>query len=91
VLKASYHVSQSRYTNSQHFMGNHVITVDDADHAHGVVYAFVHQELQSWYFTEWENKPVGPHKMRYPGRPPTDATLPDAWPSWAQFWSQHPS
>jgi hypothetical protein len=120
ALRDSYHVSQSRYTCSQHFMGNHVIDIDDDDHAHGVVYAFVHQELgdhwtvaamqywdkyervdgrwlfaerrpQSWYFTEWENKPVGPHKMRFPGQPATDASLPAAWPSWDEFWSQHPT
>jgi hypothetical protein len=117
ALAASYRQSQRRYTNSQHFMCNHVIDVDDDDHAHGVVYALVHQELgehwtvaamqywdryervggvwlfaerrpQAWYFTEWEHKPVGPHKMRHPGRTPVDASLPEAWPSWGRFWAE---
>jgi hypothetical protein len=45
VLRAAYRASQSRYSQSQHFMCNHVIDLDDGDHARGIVYALVHQEL----------------------------------------------
>lgn len=44
-LRRYYNQSQRRYTNSQHVVCNHVIDLDDADHAHGVVYSIVHQEL----------------------------------------------
>jgi ketosteroid isomerase-like protein len=45
ALRTAYRGSQSRYSQSQHFMCNHVIDLDDADHAHGTVHALVYQEL----------------------------------------------
>jgi ketosteroid isomerase-like protein len=45
ALRTAYRASQSRYSQSQHFMCNHVIDIDDTDHASGVVYGLVHQEL----------------------------------------------
>ncbi len=117
ALKASYNVTQRRYTNSQHFVGNHVIEIDDDSHAHGAVYCRVEQELDdkwtitqmhyqdryerhggrwyfaerrtaSWYFTEWNEPPAGPRKLRYPDRPHEEASIPRAWPSWDKFWKQ---
>jgi hypothetical protein len=116
ALRGYYNESQRRYSNSQHFMCNHVVDVLDEDHATGVVYAYVEQELgdkwtvlalqywdtyerqgdrwlfaerraKPWYFTEWDEKPTGPMKMRFPDRPHGEAPLPQAWPTWDKFWS----
>ena len=49
TLRDYYNRSQRRYSNSQHIVCNHVIDIDDEDHAHGVVYCIVHQELdETW-------------------------------------------
>ena len=45
ALWNSYQISQRRYTCSMHFIGNHVIEIDDDNHAHGIVYCSVEQEL----------------------------------------------
>ena len=119
ALYDSYQISQRRYTCSMHFIGNHVIEMDDADHAHGIVYCSVEQELlphwtvtaiQYWdkyerigdrwlfaerrgmslYTTTWDSAPVGPLRNRPPGRPPSDGSLPYAYPTWEQFWSNPP-
>jgi hypothetical protein len=95
-LRRSYMLSQSQYTNSQHFVLNHRIELDDDNHAHGVQYGLVEQEIEDrlwticatiyndkyervdgrwlfaerrgtpWYFTAWNDPPVGPNKLRWP-------------------------
>ncbi len=116
-LRESFNVSQRRYSNSQHFVCNHVIDLDDEEHAHGVVYSRVEQELgdtwlvmnmqywdryerkdgrwyfaerkgMPWYYTDWDQKPTGPTKMRFIDRPRQEAPLPTAWPTWGEFWSR---
>lgn len=95
-LRRSYFLSQSQYTNSQHFVLNHRIEVDDETHAHGLQYGLVEQEIDDriwticattytdryervdgtwmfaerrgrpWYFTSWNEPPVGPEKLKWP-------------------------
>lgn len=50
ALQESYIATQSQYTGSQHYMCNHQIDLDDATHAHGIVYAIVRQEREGKYF-----------------------------------------
>jgi ketosteroid isomerase-like protein len=41
-----------------------------------------------WYGTDALHSPVGDLKDRWPGRPPATAALPDAWPTWSEFWGK---
>jgi hypothetical protein len=45
ALWRRYNATQRAYSNSQHFIFQHVIDVDDEDHAHGIVYARCEQEI----------------------------------------------
>lgn len=51
ALKAWYTRTMSRHQASCHFIGNHMIDFDDADHAHGIVYC--HDELDHPDDGEW--------------------------------------
>jgi ketosteroid isomerase-like protein len=117
ALRARYNVTQRGYTNSLHTIHQHIIDLDDQDHAHGIVYARCEQEIEDhtwtltafqywdryervedrwliaerrampWYFTPWQEPPVGARKMRWIDRPHEEAGLPHAWPSWGRFWA----
>jgi len=43
-----------------------------------------------WYESDITDPPVGPQKMRWPGRPRHDGSLHDAFPSWREFWKADP-
>ncbi|KUI21601.1 hypothetical protein AU193_13630 [Mycobacterium sp. GA-1285] len=43
-----------------------------------------------WYESDITDPPVGPQKMRWPGRPRHDGNLHDAFPSWQDFWNADP-
>lgn len=43
-----------------------------------------------WYECDITDPPVGPHKMRFPGRDRHDGNLHDAFPSWREFWEAAP-
>jgi hypothetical protein len=108
---------RTQFTGTAHVTGNHLIELEDADHARGVVYSRNEHETGDawicmtmmywdryervngrwlfrrrlplyWYACDWNERPTGPHKMRWPDRPPYDGGLPDFWPSWAEFWSR---
>lgn len=51
-LKAWFTNAMRHPRASVHFVGNHVIDFDDADHAHGVVYC--HDELELPSLGEWQ-------------------------------------
>jgi hypothetical protein len=51
ALRAWFVQSLSRFRTSVHFVGNHVIDFDDADHAHGIVYC--RDELDFPDLGEW--------------------------------------
>lgn len=40
-----------------------------------------------WYATDLNAPPIGPQKMRWPGRDPYEGGYADFWPSWEAFWS----
>ncbi|HKK52915.1 MAG TPA: nuclear transport factor 2 family protein [Myxococcota bacterium] len=40
-----------------------------------------------WYATDLNAPPIGPQKMRWPGREPYEGGYADFWPSWEAFWS----
>lgn len=40
-----------------------------------------------WYATDLNRPPVGPRKMRWPGRDPYDGGFHDLFPSWQAFWA----
>jgi ketosteroid isomerase-like protein len=117
ALYARYNMTQRAYSNSQHFVHQQIIDLDDEDHAHGIVYAHCEQEIEDhtwtlctsqywdkyervrgrwlfaerrgvpWYFTPWQEPPVGARKMRWIDRPHEEAGLPHCWPSWHRFWA----
>ncbi|HEY2565628.1 MAG TPA: nuclear transport factor 2 family protein [Acidimicrobiales bacterium] len=51
ALKRWYTATMSTPKASCHFVGNHVVDFDDADHAHGIVYC--HDELEQPERGEW--------------------------------------
>jgi hypothetical protein len=121
ALFRRYNHTQRQYSNSQHFVHQHIIDLDDESHAHGIVYAHCEQEIGEdywtlctsqywdkyerlggrwlfaerrgapWYFTPWNEAPVGSRKMRWPEREHEVATLPGCWPSWDRFWARGPA
>ena len=52
ALRRWFTTTMSRMKTSVHFVGNHIIDFDDADHAHGIVYC--RDELERPKTTEWE-------------------------------------
>jgi ketosteroid isomerase-like protein len=51
ALKARYNRTQRQYSNSQHFIHQHIIDIDDEEHAHGIVYARCEQEIGDDVYT----------------------------------------
>lgn len=43
-----------------------------------------------WYESDITDPPLGPQKMRWPGRPRHDGNLQQEFPSWQDFWSADP-
>lgn len=41
-----------------------------------------------WYATDLNKPPIGPGKMRWPGREPYDGGFHDLFPSWREFWAR---
>ena len=41
-----------------------------------------------WYATDLNRPPLGPHKMRWPGREPYEGGYHDYFPSWKAFWAR---
>ncbi len=108
-----------RFTTSIHFVCNHVIDIQDADRATGVVYTRAEHEMRGewivlalqywdtyerrdgrwyfqrrrpmpWYAVDVAGRANGPIKMRWPDMPHATAPLPDAWPTWDEFWKDQP-
>ena len=52
ALKGWFTNTMRRMRTSVHFIGNHIIDFDDADHAHGIVYC--RDELEQTSTEEWE-------------------------------------
>ena len=52
ALKRWFTETMSRMKTSVHFIGNHIVDFDDADHAHGIVYC--RDELEQPETKEWE-------------------------------------
>jgi hypothetical protein len=44
-----------------------------------------------WYATDLNKPPLGPRKMRWPGREPYEGAWHELWPSWKQFWAHRPA
>jgi ketosteroid isomerase-like protein len=50
ALRAFYDHTLHSFSSSMHFVGNHVIEIDDTDHAHGAVYCRAdHQAPDHWF------------------------------------------
>lgn len=43
-----------------------------------------------WYASDLNHPPLGPQKMRWPGRERYAGTWHDLWPSWKHFWAKPP-
>ena len=41
-----------------------------------------------WYATDLNRPPLGPRKMRWPGREPYEGGWADFFPSYREFWSE---
>lgn len=41
-----------------------------------------------WYATDLNKPPIGPRKMRWPGREPYDGGFHELFPSWQAFWAR---
>ena len=52
ALKGWFTNTMRRMRTSVHFIGNHIVDFDDADHAHGIVYC--RDELEQTSTQEWE-------------------------------------
>lgn len=108
----------TNFKTSIHFVGNHIIDFDDADHARGVVYCrdeldrgtddwgvgfiqywdtyerrngiwcFVRRVLHRWYMVDAQERPGHGAGLDVEGPGMTTRKLPDAWPSWGQFWDE---
>ncbi len=107
-------MSESR--TSIHFIGNHVIDFDDADHAHGIVYChdelerpgsghwewgklqywdsyvrmdgewcFERRRFHRWYIVDALERPAHGAGVG-DGDALTTTQLPEAFPSWGEFW-----
>jgi hypothetical protein len=108
-----------RIGTSIHFVGNHVIDFEDADHASGVVYCrdeierpdgwdvgyiqywdryerrgglwyFVRRKLFRWFMVDALTRPSQGAGVGSGDEALTTGLLPDAWPSWNQFWARRP-
>lgn len=106
------------FKSSCHFVGNHIIDFDDADHARGTVYChdeldrpdagkwnqgqlqywdtyrrdggewyFVRRKFHRLYITDWLNRPEHGAGNRPGEEALTSHQLPEAYPSWAEFWA----
>jgi hypothetical protein len=51
---------------------------------------FVKRTPLFWYESDITDPPIGAHKMRWPGIPPHDGGLHNAFPSWQTFWEAEP-
>jgi len=51
---------------------------------------FWSRKMRPWYVVDVLDRPTGPDKIRFPMtdvfRSSTKALIPDAWPTWHQFW-----
>jgi hypothetical protein len=119
ALKRWFTTVMSGPRSTCHFVGNHVVDFDDADHARGIVYChdeldragqggWVHGQLQYWdtyrrvdgewcferrkflrlYLTDWLSPPLhGEGTFGGPGSL-VGEKLPEAYPSWNEFWTR---
>lgn len=107
----------SRPRASIHFVGNHIIDFDDADHARGVVYCrdeleeaggdgwevgtlqywdsyvrvngewcFERRRFHRWYLVDALERPA--LGTGVDDSPLSTTRLPDAFPSWSEFWKR---
>ena len=44
-----------------------------------------------WYASDLNKPPVGPRKIRWPGRDNYEGAFHDLWPSWKAFWDSPPA
>jgi hypothetical protein len=117
ALKRWYTRTMSHPRSSCHFVGNHVVDFEDADHATGIVYChdeldhpdegtWVQGQLQYWdtyrrvdgewyferrrvhrlYITDWLDRPA--HGKGTDSRFLSTNQLPEAYPSWGEFWAR---
>jgi hypothetical protein len=80
------------YSRNEHETGNEwvvmtMIYVDDYERIGGRWY-FRRRLPLYWYATDLRRPPVGPRKMRWPGREPYDGGYHDYFPSWREFWER---
>ena len=49
---------------------------------------FARRKVVTLYVADMLERPVGPVKRRWPGRPQQVCELPAAWPTWKRFWDR---
>ena len=118
ALKRWFTETMSAYGASVHFVGNHVIDFDDADHAHGIVYChdelertelghwewgklqywdtyvrvdgtwcFERRRFHRWYIVDALERPTRHGGNDGTAQVLTTTYLPEAFPSWGEFWA----
>ena len=119
ALKRWYTRTMRHSRASCHFVGNHVVDFDDADHARGIVYChdeldhphegqWIQGQLQYWdtyrrvdgewyferrkfhrlYIVDWLTRPSHGAGNETVGSALSTYQLPEAYPSWAEFWDR---
>ncbi len=117
ALRSWFSDTLSNFRTSIHFVGNHIIDMDDADHARGVVYCrdeleqtsgweygylqywdqyerrdglwyFVRRRFHRWFIVKVGTEPSHGAGVGREGEGLATHLLPDAWPSWDQYWEE---
>jgi len=79
------------YCHCEHEMGDDwvhmkMLYLDNYERRKGAWFFSRQRFLGSWYAAEWRAPPVGPQKIRWPGRKPVDGKFHDAFPTYKEFW-----
>jgi hypothetical protein len=102
VLRSIIEPSVRTFYRSIHQICGHQVTLDDTDHAHGIVYCRAEHEddgkwvvmaiayfdtyERHWYAADWEERPTAPFTGWSTHDAPPD--LPQHFETWQPFWAQ---
>jgi len=82
------------YSRNEHETGDQwiqmtMVYVDDYERLAGRWY-FRRRLPLYWYAADPRTPPLGPNKMRWPGREPYEGGYHEYFPSWREFWARAP-
>lgn len=86
------HARGAVYSKNEHETGGEwivmqMVYLDDYQRQDGRWY-FRRRLPLYWYAADLNQPPIGPGKMRWPGREPYEGGFHDAFPSWDAFWAR---